>query len=174
MYLFRHILRELKKLVKVVYMYVFEKATKKDQQLYCLGAPSLLPGAITLWYTSCLMLNIRLTLVCTCSRGIRGWGGRGSEGAGGEEEGGKGIGLGGGRGWEGRDANGDCSCDNSVIFCNNRISGFFIYPGLGSTWRSGKIVFFHNSLQPLPRQHRCKRLSKLSAQCECTVTPIGW
>ena len=27
---------------------------------------------------------------------------------------------------------------------------------------SGKIVFFHNSLQPLPRLHRC------------TVTPIGW
>ena len=32
-------------------------------------------------------------------------------------------------------------------------------------------VFFHNSLQPLPRQHRC---SKLSTQCQCTVTPIGW
>ena len=39
---------------------------------------------------------------------------------------------------------------------------------------SGKIVFFHNSLQPLPRLHRCKRPSKLSTQCECTVTPIGW
>ena len=39
---------------------------------------------------------------------------------------------------------------------------------------SGKIVFFHNSLQPLLHLHRCKRPSKLSTQCECTVTPIGW
>ena len=39
---------------------------------------------------------------------------------------------------------------------------------------SGKIVFFHNSLQPLPLLHRCKKPSKLSTQCECTVTPIGW
>ena len=39
---------------------------------------------------------------------------------------------------------------------------------------SGKNVFFHNSLQPLPRLHRCKRPSKLSTQCKCTVTPIGW
>merc|ERR1711860_278717 len=39
---------------------------------------------------------------------------------------------------------------------------------------SGNIVFFHNSLQPLPRLHRCKRPSKLSAQCECTVSLIGW
>ena len=39
---------------------------------------------------------------------------------------------------------------------------------------SGKIVFFHNSLQPPPRLHRCKIPSKLSTQCECTVTPIGW
>ena len=39
---------------------------------------------------------------------------------------------------------------------------------------SGKIVFFLNSLQPLPRLHCCKRPSKLSTQCECTVTPIGW
>ena len=31
----------------------------------------------------------------------------------------------------------------------------------------------YNSLQPLPRLHHCKRLSKLSTQCECTVTPIG-
>ena len=38
----------------------------------------------------------------------------------------------------------------------------------------GKIVFFYNSLQPLPRLHRCKRPSKLSTQWECTVTPIGW
>ena len=36
------------------------------------------------------------------------------------------------------------------------------------------IVFFHNSLQPHPRLLRCKRPSKLSTQCECTVTPIGW
>ena len=35
-------------------------------------------------------------------------------------------------------------------------------------------VFFHNSLQPLPRLHRCKRPSKLSIQCECTVIPDGW
>ena len=39
-----------------------------------------------------------------------------------------------------------------------------------TTGCSGKIVFFHNSLQPPPR---CKRPSKLSTQCECTVTPIG-
>ena len=39
---------------------------------------------------------------------------------------------------------------------------------------SGKIVFFHISLQPHPRLHRCKRSSKLSTQFECTVTPIGW
>ena len=39
---------------------------------------------------------------------------------------------------------------------------------------SRKIVFFHNSLQPLPRLHLCKRHSKLSTQCECTVNPIGW
>ena len=37
-----------------------------------------------------------------------------------------------------------------------------------------KLCFFHNSLQPFPRLHRCKRPSKLSTQCECTVTPIGW
>ena len=37
-----------------------------------------------------------------------------------------------------------------------------------------KNLFFHNSLQPLPRLNRCKRPSKLSTQCECTVTPIGW
>ena len=44
-----------------------------------------------------------------------------------------------------------------------------------STGCSGKIVFFHNSLQPLPRLHCCKRPSKqLSTQCECTVSPIGW
>ena len=39
---------------------------------------------------------------------------------------------------------------------------------------SGKIVLFHNLLQPLPRLHRCRRPSKLSTQCECTVSPIGW
>ena len=39
---------------------------------------------------------------------------------------------------------------------------------------SGKIVFFHNSLQPLPRLHRCKSSSKLSTQSKCTVTPIDW
>ena len=44
-----------------------------------------------------------------------------------------------------------------------------------TTGCSGKIVFFHNSLQPLPRLHRCKRPSKFSTQCDCTVThPIGW
>ena len=39
---------------------------------------------------------------------------------------------------------------------------------------SGKIVFLHNFLQLLPRLHCCKRSSKLSTQCKCTVTPIGW
>ena len=33
---------------------------------------------------------------------------------------------------------------------------------------------FKNSLQPLPTLHGCKRPSKHSTQCECTVTPIGW
>ena len=37
-----------------------------------------------------------------------------------------------------------------------------------------KLCFLHNSLQPLPCLHRCKRSLKLSTQCECTVTPIGW
>ena len=37
-----------------------------------------------------------------------------------------------------------------------------------------KLCFFHISLQPLPRLHRCKRPIKLSKQCKCTVTPIGW
>ena len=27
--------------------------------------------------------------------------------------------------------------------------------GIVATWCSGKIVIFHNSLQPLPRLHRC-------------------
>ena len=31
---------------------------------------------------------------------------------------------------------------------------------------SGKNVFFHNSLQPLPRLHRCNRPSTLSTQCD--------
>ena len=31
------------------------------------------------------------------------------------------------------------------------------------------MCFFHDSLQPLPRLHRCKR-PKLLTQCECTVT----
>ena len=39
---------------------------------------------------------------------------------------------------------------------------------------SGKIVFCHNSLQPLSHLHHCKRHSKFSTQCENTVTPIGW
>ena len=43
-----------------------------------------------------------------------------------------------------------------------------------STGCSVKIVFFQNSLQPLPRLHRSKRPSMFSTQCECTVTPIGW
>ena len=34
-----------------------------------------------------------------------------------------------------------------------------------------KLCFFHNSLQPLPRLHRCKRPSKLSTKSECTVIP---
>ena len=39
---------------------------------------------------------------------------------------------------------------------------------------SGKNVFFHSSLQPLSRLHRCESPPKLSKPCECTVTPIGW
>ena len=43
-----------------------------------------------------------------------------------------------------------------------------VRPSKACTGCSGKIVFFfHNSLQPLSRQHRCKRPSKLSMQCEC-------
>ena len=38
-----------------------------------------------------------------------------------------------------------------------------------STGCSGKIVFFHNSLQPLPRLNRYKGPPKLSTQYECTV-----
>ena len=39
-----------------------------------------------------------------------------------------------------------------------------------------KLCFFtiHCKLQLLPRLHRCKRPAKLSTQCECTVTRIGW
>ena len=54
----------------------------------------------------------------------------------------------------------------------------------GGTGCSGKNVFAHNSLQPLPRLYRCKNQgpynilgknpTKLSTQWECTVTPIGW
>ena len=51
----------------------------------------------------------------------------------------------------------------SKFFCGRRIP----------TGCSGKIVFFHNSLQPLPRLHRCKKPSKLSTLCECTVASIG-
>ena len=43
-----------------------------------------------------------------------------------------------------------------------------------ATGCSEKMSFFHNSLQPLPRLHRCVRPSKLSKQCECTVSPTGW
>ena len=43
-----------------------------------------------------------------------------------------------------------------------------------NTGCSGNNVFIHNSLQPLPRLYPCKRPSKLSTQCECTVTPISW
>ena len=32
------------------------------------------------------------------------------------------------------------------------------------------LCFFHNSLQPLHRLHRCKGPPKLSTQCECTAT----
>ena len=39
---------------------------------------------------------------------------------------------------------------------------------------SEKLCFSHNSLQPLPRLHHCKRPSKLSSKCEYTVTPICW
>ena len=46
--------------------------------------------------------------------------------------------------------------------------------GEGDTGCSGKNVFFKNSMQPLPLPHRFKRPSRLSTQCECIVTPIGW
>ena len=36
-----------------------------------------------------------------------------------------------------------------------------------------KLCFFHNSLQQFARRHPCKRPSKLSTQCKCTLTPIG-
>ena len=49
-----------------------------------------------------------------------------------------------------------------------------LYLNIFGTGCSGKIVFLHNSLRPLPHLHSCKRPSKLSTQCECTVTPIGW
>ena len=55
------------------------------------------------------------------------------------------------------------------IFCQC----LYVMWEMWNTGCSGKIVFFHNSLQPLPRLHRCKRPSKLSTQCECTVNPIG-
>ena len=45
---------------------------------------------------------------------------------------------------------------------------------LGGTGCSGKIVFFSQFMQPLPRLYRCKRPSKLLTQCKCTVTPNGW
>ena len=38
---------------------------------------------------------------------------------------------------------------------------------------SGKRMC-HNSRQPLPRLYRCTKPSKLSTQCECTGTSIGW
>ena len=59
---------------------------------------------------------------------------------------------------------------NLAVSQLNRMS---IYT-LATTGCSGKIVFFHNSLQLLPSLHRCKRPSKLSTQCEFTGTPIGW
>ena len=41
-----------------------------------------------------------------------------------------------------------------------------------NTGWSGKIVFFHNSLQPLPGLHRCKRPSKHSYWMVFFVQPI--
>ena len=58
---------------------------------------------------------------------------------------------------------------NSIICSCDYLDCVYVHTGC-----SGKIVFFHISLQPLPRLHRCKRHSKPSMQCECTVTPIGW
>ena len=74
-------------------------------------------------------------------------------------------------------------CGTCVLFSHCQASFLWIY--LFSWWPdkhffrditgcSGKIVFFHNLLQPLPCLHRWKRPSKLCAQCECTGTPIGW
>ena len=49
------------------------------------------------------------------------------------------------------------------VGCRGGVTGYRVF--------RRNCVFFQNSLQPLPR---CKRPSKLSTQCDCTVTPIGW
>ena len=59
----------------------------------------------------------------------------------------------------------------NVLIAGELAVDLIIFISTGCSW---KIVFFSNSLQPLPRLHRCKRPSKLSTQCECTVSPIGW
>ena len=56
---------------------------------------------------------------------------------------------------------------DAIYWCNNTFS-FYLQ------CVQEKLYFFHNSLQHLPRLHRCNRPSTLSTQCECTVTLIGW
>ena len=48
-----------------------------------------------------------------------------------------------------------------------------IFKVMFSTGYSGKIVFFHNSPQPFPRLHRCKRPSK-ALNAMRVYSPIGW
>ena len=53
---------------------------------------------------------------------------------------------------------------------------FTLPPPFHSTGCSEKNMFFFSlsdATFPSPT-YRCKRFSKLSTQCECTVTPIGW
>ena len=62
----------------------------------------------------------------------------------------------------------DASTTGEWAYIDNLLVPFYQKQGVQ------EIAFFHNSLQPLPRLHCCKRPLKLSTQCECTVTPIGW
>ena len=62
-----------------------------------------------------------------------------------------------------------------VSTCNPswKLTPIFVYNFLTRRVFRKKCFFLLNSLQPLSRLHRCKRPSKLSTQCEGTVTPIG-
>ena len=68
----------------------------------------------------------------------------------------------------------NCSTCN-ILFYPVLIYFIFI-PNLNKYRVFRKIVFFHNPLQPIPRLHmyHCTRFGKVSTQCKCTVTPIGW